>query len=631
MKILYFNLGSIANRINSWETEGFKSIFQQDVVLWGPIPDEKFVYEGKEIPMIRLFEETSIMTVFDRLPENWYPDIVTCETSVLNFVPDIYLCPVKTILFAFDAWADTIYNRGLIELFDFVDYGIIDRSLNNEYQVRKLPLSNCAVSLPDNDTVNIEFENREIDVISIANYNSGFYHERYSTLYNLARSNNSGINIRYVSGIKRKEINSYYQQSKIVLDWAHTLSNRSFEAALNGCLLFSNEDNPVMREFWIPGEEYVPYNEKNLPELITYYLNHTSVAKKIIDKAYEKIKSNPPSLGQSRWEQILKAHNIEINIPERIKRTENIPEADLYFRLATSFLYNYNYNKNFPENWRALYFKRIDTSLKGSQEVIHKIPPLVQAARLAFILNDKEKTELYLSELELILPDYAWIFYLRAREFYNGNDMDRALIFSEKSIKCGMKAPELLQKYILPVIEKNNSCDGRRITDFLWQSVYGHNNEFQVKALFHLSYEIIGDISCARGETDKSIDAYTEAVSNIAIPGCLNKLCGLLVGKKQFVRLEQIAENARKELPYDSRLVLYHAAALCRINQKKKAIGLLREHQNALNSFFGYRKIDFVKRSLKVILMIRFFNRYVISEALLTVLKIINRGRNELV
>ena len=290
MKILYFNLGSIANRINSWETEGFRSIFQQDVVLWGPIPDEKFIYEGKEIPLIRLSEETSILSVFDRLPENWYPDVVTCETSVLNFIPDIYLCPVKTILFAFDAWADTIYNRGLIELFDFVDYGIIDRSLNNEYQVRMLPLSNCAVSLPDNDSVNIDFEKREIDVIAIANYNSGFYHERYTTLYNLARSNNSGINIRYVSGIKRKEISSYYRQSKIVLDWAHTLSNRSYEAALNGCLLFSNEDNPVIKEFWVPWEEYIPYNEGNLMELITYYLKNTSISKKVIDKAYERIK-----------------------------------------------------------------------------------------------------------------------------------------------------------------------------------------------------------------------------------------------------------------------------------------------------------------------------------------------------
>lgn len=631
MKILYFNLGSIANRIKSWDTEGFKSIFEQDVVLWGPIPDEKFVYEGKEIPMIKLFNETSIKTVFEQLPENWYPDIVTCETSVLNFVPDFYLCPVKTVLFAFDAWADTIYNRGLIELFDFVDYGIIDRSLNNEYQVRMLPLSNCAVSLPYKDSVYVDFEKREIDVLSIANYNNGFYHERYKTLYKLAQSNNSGTNIKYVSGIRRKEINSYYQQSKIVLDWAHTLSNRSFEAALNGCLLFSNEDNPVIKEFWVPREEYIPYNEENLMELITYYLNNTCIAKKVIDKAFEKVKVNPPSLGQSRWEQIQKAHNIEINIPDRIKRTEKIPKEDLYYRLATPFLYNYHYNKNFPENWKELYYKRIDAAINESSEDIFRISPLIQAARIKFILNDKEDSDGNLSELELILPDYAWIYYLRAREYYIRNDMDQALLYSDKAIKCGIKAPELLQKFILPVIEKNNSCDGRRITDYLWQSVHGHNNEFQVKSLFHLSYELTGDIFYARGEKIKSIDAYTEAISYITIPRCLNKLCGLLIETRDFTRLTQIAERARKELPYDNRLVLFHAVALCRLNQKKKAIILIKEHHSVLQSFYGNRKINFLKKALKIILLVRFLNRQLLSKALLAILKIINRSRNEIV
>lgn len=631
MNILYFNLGSISNRINSWDRKGFKAIFDQDVVLWGPIPDEKFIYEGKDIPMIRIFDETSIKNVFEQLPENWYPDIVTCETSVLNFVPDIYLCPVKTVLFSFDAWADTIYNRSLIELFDFVDYGIIDRSLNNEYQVRMLPLSNCAVSLPDKDSVYVDFEKREIDVLSIANYNSGFYHERYRTLYKLAQSNNSEIKIKYVSGIKRKEINSYYQQSRIVLDWAHTLSNRSFEAALNGCLLFSNEDNPVIKEFWVPREEYIPYNEKNLMELIKYYLNNTKNAEKVINKAYEKIKFNPPSLGQSRWGQIQKAYNVEISIPERIKRTEKIPKEDLYYRLATPFLYNYNYNKNFPENWKELYYNRIDTAVNGSSENIYKIAPLVQAARIALILNDEVNSERYLSELELILPDYAWTYYLRAREYYIRNDMDQALLYSDKAIKCGIKAPELLQKFILPAIEKNNSCDGRRITDYLWQSVYGHNNEFQVNALFHLSYEINGDIFSARGETIKSINAYTEAVSYISIPRCLNKLCGLLIDTRDFTRLAQIAEKARKELPYDNRLVLFHSVALCRLNQKKKAIILLKEHYNALKSFYGNRKIDFLKKALKIILLVRFLNSQLLSKALLAILKIINRSRNEIV
>jgi len=89
MKILLFNLGAIQNRIIAWDVDGFKSLFEQDTILWGPVPDSNFIYNGKEIPIINFFEETNIKDVFSRLPDNWIPDIVLCDTSVLNYVPDI--------------------------------------------------------------------------------------------------------------------------------------------------------------------------------------------------------------------------------------------------------------------------------------------------------------------------------------------------------------------------------------------------------------------------------------------------------------------------------------------------------------------------------------------------------------
>ena len=67
MRILLFNLGSIANRINAWGTEGFRSIFEQDVILWGPIPDGQFIFDDKEIPIISFFKEISIKDIFKRL------------------------------------------------------------------------------------------------------------------------------------------------------------------------------------------------------------------------------------------------------------------------------------------------------------------------------------------------------------------------------------------------------------------------------------------------------------------------------------------------------------------------------------------------------------------------------------
>ena len=56
MKILLFNLGSIDHRILAWGVDGFHSIFKQDVILWGPIPDKEFAFKGKKIPILKICE-----------------------------------------------------------------------------------------------------------------------------------------------------------------------------------------------------------------------------------------------------------------------------------------------------------------------------------------------------------------------------------------------------------------------------------------------------------------------------------------------------------------------------------------------------------------------------------------------
>jgi len=129
MKIFLFNLGTIEFRIHGWGIEGFNTLFAQDVILWGPIPDKNFMFREKEIPIISVYEPTSIKDLFARLPEGWFPDIVVCETSVLNYVPDICLCPSKTLLFTRDAWSDTVFNRSL---------GISSISLNKSPEKDKM-------------------------------------------------------------------------------------------------------------------------------------------------------------------------------------------------------------------------------------------------------------------------------------------------------------------------------------------------------------------------------------------------------------------------------------------------------------------------------------------------------------
>lgn len=625
MKILLFNLGSIDHRIIAWGVEGFHSIFEQDVILWGPISDKEFIFQGKEIPILRILEQTTIEAVFNKLPEGWYPDIVTCDTSVLNYVPDIYLCPVKTLLFARDSWSDTVFNRGLVEFFDFVNSSTIDRSLYRDFHISLLPLSGFAVSVPAIDAPIREFKERNIDVIAIANYDNSFYHERHKTFYNLSALNSHGINIKYVSNIKRSEIYSYYQRSKIVLDWAHTLSNRSYEAALNGCLLFSHEDNSVMREFWAPWEEYVPYNESNLMQLIVSYLGNPDMSKKVIDNARRKVKSMPENWGKMAWDRINFAYLREVSVGDRIEHNSSLPDVIRNHRTATPLLYNYDYNTGFPSNWKDLYFQRIESAISGHESQAVCIAPLIEVSRVAFLSERYELSQKYLNQLQNLVPEYAWTHYLHGRIYFEQGDYALALLSLQEALQCSVKAPELIQEHVLPVIEKGNPCDGRRITSYMWKSAMNHDNEFQLRALRNLALELCGEIYERNGKRAEAANYYLEAVNNVPIPGCIYKLSPLLIQSGAFEKLAEATGKGVLDSPYDSIVVFYNAYALIQLNQKRKAYMVLNSHQKALKGFVGVRLIKLIRLSIKVLLPFIFTGRQPVSKIILEEIKILLR------
>jgi tetratricopeptide (TPR) repeat protein len=488
-----------------------------------------------------------------------------------------------------------------------------------------LPLSGFAVSTPGPGASISEFEERNIDVIAIANYDNAFYHERHKTFYNLSALSRNGIKINYVRSIKRSEIYNYYQRSKIVLDWAHTLSNRSYEAALNGCLLFSHEDNKVMNEFWTPWEEYIPYNESNLPQLIRQYLDNPARSKAVIDNARQKVRSMPDSWGEMAWQKITLACKKDISIQGRIERNRSLPCASQYYRTATPLLYNYDYNTGFPSNWKDLYSQRIENAISGSDNKDIRIGPLIEGARTTFLLGNHEIAMRYLNELKNMIPDYAWTHYLVGRICYEQGEYDRALLSLREALQCALRAPELIQEHILPVIEKGNTCDARRITSFMWQSALNHNNEFQVNALKNLTLELSGEILQRTGKQTEAIKHYLEALNNVSVPGCIYKLSPLLIQSGEYDLMAETAAKGVEDSPYDSIVVFYYAYALIQLKKKRDAIKILTLHQKALKSFVGIRLITLIRISICILLPFVIFGRQPSSVAILEVIKILKK------
>jgi tetratricopeptide (TPR) repeat protein len=221
-----------------------------------------------------------------------------------------------------------------------------------------------------------------------------------------------------------------------------------------------------------------------------------------------------------------------------------------------------------------------------------------------------------------VLPDYAWIGYLLGRIYFEQGDYDRALLFIQEGIDLGLKAPELLKKYVLPVREKGNPCDGRRIIDYMWQSVYEHDNEFQVKSFFHLSYELVGDIYRLGGKQDEAMDAYFEAINYLKIPHCIYKLNQLLIQSKKYEKMPEIAKDGIEDSPFDSIMVLYNAYALLRSGKRLSAFEALREHQKALKSFIGNRQ---VRVSLFIILPLVLLGKQPASTIIMRLINTLNK------
>ena len=466
--------------------DNYKELLEQDIVFFGPIDEDNYVYKHKIIPIIKINTVSSIHNVFKKLPNNWYPDIVVFDPQAISLFYDIYECPVKSHLFVRDSWGDILYNKGAVEFFDFYSYNVVDRELYKNFNSSLLPLKGGPVTIPSVALKQIDYTKRKIDILAIASYNDKFYHERYKLFTLIAKKIPKQYNVKFVTNLKRHEIHKVYNNAKVVIDWAHTLSNRSYEAALNGCLFFSHETNPLVGKYWTPWVEYIPFNNNNVVDLLLKYLNNDTEAQGIIRNASLKIKNNVSSYGQLVLNHLNVIADSDIDLSTRILYNKNIDKSVLWHRLATMFYFSYNYSRfNIPDNWEEIYYYRIEKSIDFIKDSDY-YNPIIEAARMAFLLKDYDRSMIYLAKLEEVLPDYPWIYYLRGRIFQDQKRIYAATKSLKKAIYNANQHANLLIEYPMPFIEKGIISDARRVVDMLWSFEIG--NDTQIKPFLNMCY-----------------------------------------------------------------------------------------------------------------------------------------------
>jgi len=549
MKLLVFVLGDIHKRLVRGKRE--PRVFKEDVVFFGPIGETEYIFKDKLYPVVQVFEETSIFSVLGRLPGEWTPDLVICETPVLCYVPDIYRCPIKLQLIPRDAWGEMIFNRGMVNLFDTIHYKCIDRDRYSHFNSKLIPVSGVPITMPQGKRELKQFNKRKIDILAIASLSAGFYHPRYKLYWMIARELGKDYRVRFLAGIDIFKIHDYYAEAKIVVDLSYVLSQRGYEACLNKCLFFSYQSNRINGLVWKQDEEYISYDFSNVIGKLKYYLENPEESQAIINAAYMRYKVIPHELRHAEW-----TLSQDIDVQARIDRVDSMEASELAYIKATPLYFNYNYSgHNHPKNWRSVYFQRIDDAIDISERQAGVkdtyIKALIEATRFAYLLNDIDLFEQYLNKTINVLPEYPWSYYMKATRISSESDIKSAIDYFNIAIERGIDSHELLDKYPLPFNRKGDVANGRMIGQYMWDATGTKVMCSQFECLMYKCYYGLGKLYESISVQDKAVESYIKASEFVLIPECVIALTRILMYRKEYsAAIDQLVRGL-EENPYD--------------------------------------------------------------------------------
>ena len=233
--------------------------------------------------------------------------------------------------------------------------------------------------------------------------------------------------------------------------------------------------------------------------------------------------------------------------------------------------------------------------------------------------------------MEKICPEYGWIYYLRARLNFSKENYIEAVKNLNKAINSFNNNKELVSEYILPFIERGNSLDGRRILDYMWESIYHHKNKFQQNVFFNAVFTLWGQCEYKLGNEEEAIKKYHDAIDEFATPKTGHLIYPLLLESNKFLMLKEIAQKVINDSPYDMISNLYLALSCLFLKDKKESKRIVFEYAKRINSFYNkskfFNKVRLKKYLVKLTLISLYFPKIL---TVTIIIKIINKVGNKL-
>jgi len=136
----------------------------------------------------------------------------------------------------------------------------------------------------------LENVNKEYDIFFSGNLNQDIYKKRNKLLYQVAKLSNK-YKILATQEVYGDEYVELLNKSKIVINHCNKdeANLRTFETLACESLLFVDENNLELKDYFTDKEHCIFYKKENLNELLEYYLKHDDEREKIAKQGYEKV------------------------------------------------------------------------------------------------------------------------------------------------------------------------------------------------------------------------------------------------------------------------------------------------------------------------------------------------------
>ena len=358
------------------------------------------------IPILS-YEEIITKVNIDQFDLIIYSDGLDKHPLVSNFnkfsLPKIYI--------SIDSTINYFWQKYFIRSFDiiFVDQlSVYEKMRNIHSRVYPLLLSyDDKIFFKENGIHSNDSKKYDITFIGRRNDNT-----RIKRTNILDKIISAGLKINLIDGEDRivsdqKELASIYNQSKIVLNESlfPSINLRLFEVLGSGALLFNEESDNYIKEYFQDKIHLVYYNQDNLIERLNYYLENDIERNEIANRGYISAKKYHKDLDRAKFMINIIEENIK-DVKYNSKKT-NITLSEAVTALHLNSKWNNSSQVDIPEislfnqNSKIIY-NTISNNSINNKILSNDNELLFEYLLLCYSLSDNEKIIIILKEIDIL-------------------------------------------------------------------------------------------------------------------------------------------------------------------------------------------------------------------------------------